>query len=204
MKSFHFSIRRRHLAVPALAMASGLLASCAPEKPKCSSIDITGAEYARDFSLKDHNGRLRSLKDFRGQIVAVFFGFTHCPEVCPTTMAEMAEIKKLLGPDGNKLQVILVTVDPQRDTPEILKAYMGNFDPAFLAMSPSPQELAAVAKEFKIYYKKVEGRTPTSYSMDHTAGTYIFDAQGRIRIYGRYGSGAPALAADIRLLLKEA
>ncbi len=185
-------------------MASGLLTSCAPEKPRFSSVDITGAEYARDFSLKDHNGQLRTLKDFRGQIVAVFFGFTQCPEVCPTTMAEMAEIKKLLGPDGKKLQAIFVTVDPQRDTPELLKAYMGNFDPTFLAMSPSPQDLAAVAKEFKIYYKKVEGRSPSSYSMDHTAGTYIFDKQGRVRLYGRYGSGAPTLAADILLLLKEA
>lgn len=187
-----------------IALGSTLLWSCAPDKPKFNSVNLTGADFARDFSLKDHNGRLRSLRDFKGKILAVFFGFTHCPDVCPTSMAEMAEVKRLLGADGDKLQVAFISVDPQRDTPEIMKAYMANFDSSFLALCPTEEELASLAKEFKIYYKKVEGKTPTSYTMDHSAGTYVFDTQGRIRLYGRYGTGPKPLADDIRLLIEEA
>jgi protein SCO1/2 len=117
-------------------------------------------------------------------------------------MAELAEVKKLLGPDGDKLQVIFISVDPERDTPELLKAYMGNFDPSFVALRPTPAQLPEVAKDFKVYYKKVEGKTPGSYSMDHSAGSYIFDAKGRLRLYNRYGAGAETLASDIRLLFK--
>ena len=157
-------------------------------------IDVTGAEYARDLPLTDHNGQQRSLKDFAGKVVVVFFGFTQCPDVCPTS----------LGADGDRLQGIFVTVDPERDTAEMLKAYMGNFDPSFLALRGSPEQLAAVAKDFKIYYKKVEGKTDTSYTMDHSAGSYVYDPAGRLRVYHRYGSGAQALAADVATLLKEA
>ncbi len=167
-------------------------------------IDITGATYARDFQLTDHNGQPRSLKDFAGKVVVLFFGFTQCPDVCPTSMAELAEVKRALGKDGDKLQGLFVTVDPQRDTPEVLKGYMGNFDPSFLALRGTPEQLAAMAKDFKVYYKKVEGKTPTSYSMDHSAASFIFDTQGRVRLYTRYGSGAQALADDIKLLLKSA
>ena len=117
-------------------------------------------------------------------------------------MTELAGIKKSLGTDGDKLQAIFISVDPERDTPEILKAYMGNFDPTFLALRPNPEQLAAIAKDFKIYYKKVEGKSATSYSMDHSAGNYIYDTQGRLRLYNRYGSGAEGLLSDIRLLLK--
>jgi protein SCO1/2 len=138
----------------------------------------------------------------RARVVIVFFGYTQCPDVCPTSMAELAEVKKLLGPDGDKLQGIFVTVDPARDTAEMLKAYMTNFDPSFLALIPTPEQLTAVAKDFKVYYKRVEGKTPTSYTMDHSAGSYMYDPQGRLRLYNRYGSGAPALAADVKLLLK--
>ena len=188
--------------VPAVA---GLLAACFDNKPSFAAIDVTGADYARDFSLPDHNGQLRSMKDFSGKIVVVFFGFTQCPDVCPTAMVELAEVRKLLGPDGARLQGLFVTVDPQRDTPEVLKAYMANFDPAFLALRPaSAEQLAAMAKDFKVYYKKVEGRTETSYTMDHSAGSYVYDTQGRLRLFTRYGTGAPALAADIRVLLKQA
>lgn len=190
-----------------IALGSTLLWSCTPDKPKFNSVNLTGADFARDFSLKDHNGQLRSLRDFKGKILAVFFGFTHCPDVCPTSMAEMTEmteVKRLLGADGGKLQVAFISVDPQRDTPEIMKAYMANFDSSFLALCPTEEELALIAKEFKIYYKKVEGKTPTSYTMDHSAGTYVFDTQGRIRLYGRYGTGPKPLADDIRLLIKEA
>ena len=133
----------------------------------------------------------------------MFFGFTQCPDVCPTTMNEMAQVKKLLGTDGDKLQVVFISIDPERDTPEVLKAYMGSFDPSFAGLyAASPDALAALAKDFKIYYKKVDGKTPTSYSMDHTAASYVYDPQGRLRLYARYGMGAQAMADDIRLLLQ--
>jgi len=185
-----------------LALGSGLLSACSEPKPQFHGVDITGADYGRDFPLTDHNGQPRSIKDFAGKVVIVFFGYTQCPDVCPTSMAELSEVKKLLGKDGDKLQGIFITVDPARDTAEMLKAYMGNFDPSFLALVPTPEQLAAIAKDFKVYYKRVEGKTPTSYSMDHSAGSYMYDPQGRLRLYNRYASGAPALAADVQLLLK--
>lgn len=188
-----------------LTATAGLLSACSPEeKPQFKSIDLTGADYAKDFSLTDQNGQLRSVKDFAGKVVVVFFGFTQCPDVCPTSMAELASIKKELGADGDKLQAIFITVDPERDTPELLKAYMGNFDPTFLALRPTMEQLPQVAKDFKIYYKKVEGKTPGSYSMDHSAGSYVYDTKGRVRLYSRYGNGTEGLTSDIRLLLKSA
>ena len=186
----------------ALSTASGFLLGCSPDKPQFKSIDLTGADYAQGFSLTDHNGQLRTLKDFAGKVVVVFFGFTQCPDVCPTSMAELAQVKQQLGPDGDKLQAIFITVDPERDTADMLKAYMGNFDPTFLALRPTLEQLPQVAKDFKIYYKKVDGKTPGSYTMDHSAGSYVFDEKGRIRLYNRYGSGADGLASDIRLLIK--
>jgi len=186
----------------AVTLTTGVLTACSPDKLQFKSIDLTGADYAQGFSLVDHNGQLRTLKDFAGKIVVVFFGYTQCPDVCPTTLAEMAQIKQLLGPDGDKLQAIFITVDPERDSPEVLKAYMGNFGPTFLALRPSMDQLPEVAKDFKVYYKKVDGKTPGSYTMDHSAGSYIFDVKGRIRLYSRYGGGAEGLASDIRLLLK--
>ena len=186
----------------ALSTVSGFLMGCSPDKPQFKSIDLTGADYAQGFSLTDHNGQLRTLKDFAGKVVVVFFGFTQCPDVCPTSMAELAQVKQQLGPDGDKLQGIFITVDPERDTADMLKAYMGNFDPTFLALRPTLEQLPQVAKDFKIYYKKVDGKTPGSYTMDHSAGSYVFDEKGRIRLYNRYGSGADALASDIRLLIK--
>ncbi len=195
----------KRIAVSALLVgATGFFTACSEKKPQFASIDITGADYARDFALSDHNGQPRSLKDFQGKVVVVFFGFTQCPDVCPTSMAELAEIKKMLGPDGPRLQGLFVSLDPERDTQEVLKAYMGNFDPTFLALRPELDKLPQLAKDFKIFYKKVDGKTPGSYSVDHSAGSYIFDPQGRVRLYSRYGSGAAALASDIRLLLKSA
>jgi protein SCO1/2 len=186
-----------------MAGAAGLLGACSGEaKPQFASIDITGADYARDLALTDHNGQPRSIKDFQGKVVVVFFGYTQCPDVCPTSMAELAEIRKLLGSDGERLQGLFVTLDPERDTREVLKAYMTNFDPSFLALRPELDKLPQLAKDFKIFYKKVDGKTPGSYTMDHSAGSYVFDPQGRVRLYSRYGSGAAPLAADIRLLLK--
>ena len=187
------------------ALAAGsasVLLACGESKPQFKAIDLTGADYARDFQLPDHNGQQRSLKDFRGKVVVLFFGYTQCPDVCPTTLAEVAEAKKLLGPDGDKVQGLFVTLDPERDTPEVLKAYMTNFDPSFLALRATPEQLVALAKEFKIYYKKVEGKTPTSYTMDHSAASYVYDTQGRLRLYTRYGTGPQALASDLQLLLR--
>lgn len=186
-----------------LAGATVLFSACSEKKVEFRGIDVTGAEYARDLPLTDHNGHQRSLKDFAGKVVVVFFGFTQCPDVCPTSMQELAEVKRTLGADGERLQGIFVTVDPERDTADVLKAYMANFDPTFLALRGNAQELAAVAKDFKIYYKKVDGKTPTSYTMDHSAGSYVYDTAGRLRVYHRYGSGAAALAADVATLLKE-
>jgi len=197
---------RRFLLLAGLSTA--LLAGCS-DKPAdatasgFSSIDITGADYAKDFALTDHNGQARTLADFKGKVVVIFFGFTQCPDVCPTSLGEMAETRRLLGPDGDKLQGLFVSVDPERDTPEIMKQYMASFDPSFLALYTTPEKLPELAKAFRVYYKKVEGKTPTSYTMDHSAGSYVYDTKGRVRLYTRYGSGAAALAGDIKKLLAE-
>lgn len=184
-----------------VVLSAGWLAACGDNKPAFSGIDITGADYAKGFDLTDHNGQKRTLADFKGKVVVLFFGYTQCPDVCPTSMAELAEVKRLLGADGERLQGLFVSVDPERDTPEIMKAYMANFDPTFLALYDTPQGLPELAKAFKVYYKKVDGPTPTSYTMDHSAGSYVYDAEGRVRLYHRYGSGAQALAGDVKRLL---
>ncbi len=178
------------------------LSGCGQDKPAFRGVDITGADYAQGWELSDHNGQVRTLKDFAGQAVIVFFGYTQCPDVCPTSMQELAEVKRLLGKDGDRLQGVFITVDPERDTAELLKSYMANFDPSFVALRPTLEQLPKVTKDFKIYYKKVEGKTPTSYTMDHSAGSFTFDPQGRVRLYNRYGSGAAALAEDVKILLK--
>jgi protein SCO1/2 len=190
-------------AVVALSLTAAVwaLVGCGQDKPAFRGVDITGADYAQGFELSDQNGQVRTLKDFAGKAVVVFFGFTQCPDVCPTALQEMAQAKALLGADGAKLQGIFVTVDPGRDTPELLKAYVANFGPDFVALRPTAEQLPKVTKDFKIYYKKVEGKTPTSYTMDHSAGSFTFDPQGRIRLYNRHASGAEALAADVKILL---
>jgi protein SCO1/2 len=193
------------LAAWTFAAACGsLLAGCTESKPQFKSVDLTGADYGKDFQLTDHNGQPRSLKDFRGKVVVVFFGYTQCPDVCPTSMAELAEAKKLLGSDGDKVQGLFITLDPERDTPGVLKAYMANFDPGFLALRGTPEQVAAAAKEFKVFFRKVPGQTATSYTMDHSAASFTFDTQGRLRLYTRYGSGAQVLASDLKLLLNPA
>ena len=190
-------------AVTAIFMALFLLLTgCTEKKLEFKGVDITGADYAQNFKLQDQFGKTRTMADFKGKAVVVFFGFTQCPDVCPTSMAELAEVKKLLGKDGDKLQGIFVSLDPERDTAPVLKAYMENFDPTFIALRGSLDQTAEIAKHFKIFYKKVEGRTAGSYTLDHSAGSYVFDTQGQIRLYTRYGSGAKALADDVVLLLK--
>ncbi len=193
---------RRALGAGLTVMAL-TLSGCSEAPVAFKGIDITGADYAQGFSLTDHNGQARTLADFKGQAVVVFFGFTQCPDVCPTSMSELAQAKQLLGEQGSRLQGLFISIDPERDTPVIMKEYMASFDPSFLALYAKPDELPALAKSFKVYYKKVDGPTPTSYTMDHSAGSYVFDPQGRIRIYHRYGSGAQALASDVKALLAE-
>ena len=195
-------LQRRSVMRLGLGAAALLLSACKPSKPSFSSVDVTGADYAKGFELSDHNGQLRRLTDFAGKVVVMFFGYTQCPDVCPATMIELAEVKKLLGADGARLQALFVTLDPERDTPELLQAYMVNFDPMFLALRPTLEQLPLLAKDFKIYYKKVAGKSLDSYTMDHSAGSYIFDTKGQLRLFTRYGSGASVLTADIAQLLK--
>ena len=171
--------------------------------PSFKAIDITGAEYAQGFDLPDASGQRRTLADFKGKVTVVFYGFTQCPDVCPTTLSELAQVKQMLGADGARVQGVFVTIDPERDTAEILKAYVGNFGADFVALRGSLEETQAAAKEFKVFYAKVPGKTEGSYTMDHTAGSYVFDAQGRVRLFTRYGTGAEALVHDLRLLLAE-
>lgn len=169
--------------------------------PGFKSVDITGVDYANQLSLPDVDGRLRTLADFKGKVVFVFFGYVHCPDVCPTTMGELAQVKKQLGPDGERVQGIFVTVDPQRDTPELLKSYMGAFDPGFIALRGTPQQTEAAARGFRVFYQQVPGRQPGEYTVDHTAGAYVFDPQGRVRLFVRYGLPPADLAADLKSLL---
>ena len=196
------TMNKRNVLKLLAAASAASLAGCLQSKQSFNAVDITGADYAKDFSLKDANGATRTLADFKGKVVVLFFGYAQCPDVCPTTMTEMAQVKQQLGAAADKLQVVFVTVDPERDTPEVMKAYMGAFDPSFVALVPTPEQLPAVAKDFKVYYKKAEGKTPTSYSMDHSAASFVYDPQGRLRLYVRYGTGVPAMVSDVKALLQ--
>ncbi|MDI1243940.1 MAG: SCO family protein [Rhodoferax sp.] len=195
---------RSMAACATLLGLAGLFSACSPDAPHFTAIDITGADYAKDFALTDHNGQPRKLKDFEGKVVMMFFGYTQCPDVCPTSMLEMAQVKQMLGKDGARIQGLFVTVDPARDKPEMLKEYMAAFDPTFLALVPTPEHLPGLAKDFKVYYKKVDGPTPTSYTMDHTAGSYVYDPKGKLRLFTRYGTKPELTAADLRQLLAAA
>ena len=188
----------------ALMMVGALIAGCAPDGPKFQSSDVTGAAFGRDFQLNDAAGNPRTLADYRGKAVVVFFGYTQCPDVCPTTLAELAEVMKKLGPDADRVQVLFVTVDPERDTPDLLSKYVPAFDPRFMGLYGDAAATARTAKEFKIIYQKQPGATPGSYTMDHSAGTYIFDPQGRLRLYVSYGQGPEVFAHDLRELLRAA
>jgi len=201
--------KRALLRWSAGALLAGSLVACdqlglgGSSKPVFKGVDLTGAEYARSLNLPDLDGRNRSLADFKGKVLVVFFGYTQCPDVCPTTMAELAEVKRSLGADGDRVQGIFVSVDPERDTAALLKAYLASFDPSFVALRGSEEQVKAAAKEFKVYFAKVPGKTAETYTMDHTAASFIFDTQGRVRVFSRYGSGAQALTDDIKMLLAE-
>jgi protein SCO1 len=194
---------RRSLLAAGLGLALLGLAGCdigGRDKP-FNGIDLTGASYAQRLALTDQNGQPRTLGDFKGKVTVVFFGYTQCPDVCPATMAELAEVKRSLGKDGQRMQGVFVTVDPERDTQAVLKSYMAGFDPSFVALRGTHEQTQAVAKEFKVFYAKVPGKEPDSYSMDHSAGSYVFDTNGRIRLLERYQTPPQALAEDLKRLM---
>jgi len=192
----------RMLAAGLLAVAiAASVAACGPGQPQFKNTDLTGAEYGRALRLTDHTGKVRTLDDFKGSVVLVFFGFTQCPDVCPTTLAATKAVKQQLGEDGKRLQVLFVSVDPERDTQELLAQYVTAFDPSFLGLRGDAEATARVAKDFKVFYQKVPGGTPDTYTVDHSAGSYVFDPQGRLRLYVRHGQSPEAIAADVKLLL---
>jgi len=183
-----------------LALAAAALCGCTGPGPSFKNTDITGADYGRELTLTDHTGKTRTLADFRGKVVVVFFGYTHCPDVCPTTLAELKVAREQLGDDGKRVQVLFVTVDPERDTRELLANYVPAFDPSFLGLYGDAAATARVAKEFKVFYQKAPGKTPGSYTVDHSSGSYVFDPQGRLRLLVRPGN-VSNLVADLRILL---
>jgi protein SCO1/2 len=202
--NMHLPTLSTHLVRILMASLIALaLVACSP-KQSFKNVDITGSKaFGTDFNLLDPDGKVRTLADFKGKAVVVFFGYTQCPDVCPTTLTEMQQVMTLLGPKADKVQVLFVTVDPERDSASILKQYVPAFDSRFLGLRPADEAaLEKVAKDFKIYYKKVPGMTPGSYTMDHTAGSYAFDPQGQLRLYIKHAQGAETLAQDLKELLK--
>ena len=192
-----------HWLVAVLLAAPQIACEPRATTPTFHATDITGASFARDFTLTDHNGQTRTLADFRGKLVAMFFGYTHCPDVCPTTMADLAAAIKSIGPDGNKVQVLFVTVDPERDTAALLKQYVPAFNPTFLGLHPTTAQLKTLASEYKVVYQKNPGSDKGNYLMDHTAGTYIYDMQGRLRLLMPYGTRAELIAQDLKRLMAQ-
>lgn len=193
---------KKFLALLALAL---LLSGCGdkPSLPKVAfkNSDLTGLDYARDFALTDHTGKARTLADFKGKVVLMFFGYTQCPDVCPTTLAEMAGVMKALGAQAEQVQVLFVTLDPERDTQALLAQYVPAFDARFLGLYGDAQATARVAREFKVFYAKVEGKSAGSYTIDHTAGSYVFDRNGKLRLFVRHGLGPAPIVHDLKLLL---
>ena len=187
----------------AAALLALLLAACGDTAPKFQLTDITGADFARDVRLTDHNGKPRTLAEFKGKVVAVFFGYTHCPDVCPVTLSELAAVANELGKDAARLQVLFITVDPERDTPEVLAKYVPAFNPAFLGLYGDADATARTGKEFKVFYRK-QSTPGGGYTVDHSAGTYIYDTTGRLRLFASYGQGATKMLSDIRVLLSQA
>jgi len=178
-----------------------LLSGCGSGKPAFQNSDITGANVGREFSLTDHTGKSRTLADFRGKVVVVFFGFTRCPDACPSTLAELKLVLAELGDDARRVQVLFITVDPERDTQALLAQYVPAFHPSFLGLHGDRAATEKVAREFKVFYQKVPGSRPDNYTIDHTSASYVFDAQGRIRLLVKHGDGR-ALLADLKTLLK--
>jgi len=176
-----------------------VLAGCS--KPQFNNIDISGASYARDFALTDAAGAPRALGDYRGKVVVLFFGYTHCPDVCPTTLAQLAQARRLMGADAGRVQVLFVTLDPDRDTPQLLTRYVRAFDPSFVGLTGTEPQIQAAAREFKVFFQKVAGPEADSYTLDHSSGSFVFDSQGHVRLYLRDGAPADQIAPDLKRLL---
>jgi protein SCO1/2 len=194
-------LRRQALLKISAVCAALALSGCTPSTPTFQNTDITGADFGKNFTLTDHTGKTRSLSDYQGKVVLIFFGFTQCPDVCPTTLAELSEVMKKLGSGADRVQVLFITVDPERDTQTVLGQYVPAFDPRFVGLTGSVEQIAAVAKDFKAFYQKVP--TPNgSYTVDHFSGMYAFDATGRIRLFIRYRAPMNSVVADVKTLLK--
>ncbi len=187
-----------------MALASALLiAGCDSGGPKFKNVDMTGADYAKGFALTDHTGKARTLADFHGKVAVVFFGYTRCPDVCPTTMVELKEVMRKLGPDADRVQVLFITLDPERDTQQVLAQYVPAFDPRFLGLYGDSATTLKTAKDFKVFYEKRPAASGDSYTVDHTAASYVFDPAGKLRLYAKQDMLSTTLADDIRTLLKE-
>ena len=187
-----------------LAAASILLAACgSPSTPQFKSTDISGADFGKELALTGHDGKPRALADFRGKALVLLFGFTHCPDICPTTLADMAAVMKKLGPDAARVQVLFVTVDPERDTAQVLAKYVPAFDSGFLGLTGDAAATQRAAKEFKVFYEKRPGSAPGAYTVDHSAQSYVLDPQGRLRLFVRHDRIAADLESDLRVLLNE-
>ncbi|HXZ08054.1 MAG TPA: SCO family protein [Paraburkholderia sp.] len=205
MLTFTLARAARLAAVACVLGGALLMAGCSKPAPSFDNVDITGnTQFGSDFSLPDASGKTRTMADFKGKVVVLFFGYTHCPDVCPTTMAELSQALQQLGPDeAKRVQVLFVTVDPQRDTPQLMAQYVPAFNPSFIGLRPANDaELVKVTKDFRVYYAKVPGKTPDSYTMDHTAASYVFDPDGKLRLFARDGQGAAPWVHDIKLLLE--
>lgn len=194
---------KKLLTATLLAALAVLGAGCdkLADKPAFHSADVTGVDYAKGFTLTDHTGKQRTLEDFRGKLVVVFFGYTQCPDVCPTTMSEMASVMKEMGPSADDLQVLFITVDPERDTQELLSHYVPAFDKRFIGLYGNAEQTAKVAKDFRVFYAKQPGADPSSYTVDHTAGSFVFDRQGQLRLFVKHNQGPAIIAHDLRQLL---
>ncbi|GJG95913.1 SCO family protein [Cupriavidus pauculus] len=186
-----------------LALCAAFLTACGQPKPSFKNVDISGAsDFGKDFALQDPTGKTRTLGDFKGKVVLMFFGYTHCPDVCPTTMVELKQVMEQMGPDADKVQVLFVTVDPERDTAALMAQYVPAFDARFLGLRPADEAaLKQVTKDFKVYYAKVPGSSPNNYTMDHSAGSYVFDQNGQLRLFIRHGQGPEPIAHDLKALM---
>ena len=194
-------MRMKNILLSAGLLLALVLSGCGTEKPQFTKTDMTGADYARGFALTDHTGKARTLADFKGKAVVIFFGYTQCPDVCPTTMAEMSSVMQALGKDAERVQVLFVTFDPERDKPECLASYVPNFDKRFLGLYGDVATTEKVTKEFRVFVEKVAGKTPTSYTFNHTAGSYVFDPEGHIRLFVHHGQGTEPIVHDLKILL---
>lgn len=186
-----------------LVVFLSFLSACKPagEASKLVATDITGADFGQSFSLTDHTGKTRTLADFKGKVVALFFGYTHCPDVCPTTMHDLKQTMKLLGPRADEVQVLFVTLDPARDSQEVLAQFVPSFDKRFIGLRADEATILVTAATFKIYVKKVEAQGKGGYTLDHSAGMYVFDKLGKIRLYVDYGEKPADIANDIKQIL---